>query len=77
MCTLILSNRTPNFRPDLAHLIDYCVAHGCDSVILTNPHNPSGVTFGAVEMRSMLALAARRAIRFLLDEAFIDWERGH
>lgn len=64
---------TANFRPDLDHLIGSCIEYGCDSVILTNPHNPSGVTFGAVEMRSMLAHAARRAIRVLLDEAFIDF----
>jgi threonine-phosphate decarboxylase len=64
---------TANFRPDLDCIIGSCIEHGCDSVILTNPHNPSGVAFGAVEMRSMLALAARRAIRVLLDEAFIDF----
>jgi threonine-phosphate decarboxylase len=64
---------TANFRHDLDCIIASCIEHGCDSVILTNPHNPSGVTFGAVEMRSMLALAARHAIRVLLDEAFIDF----
>lgn len=64
---------TANFRPDLDHLIGSCIEYGCDSVILTNPHNPSGVTFGAVEMRSTLALATRRSIRVLLDEAFIDF----
>jgi threonine-phosphate decarboxylase len=64
---------TANFSPDLDHLIGSCIEYGCDSVILANPHNPCGVTFGAVEMRSMLALAARRAIRVLLDEALIDF----
>lgn len=64
---------TADFRPDLTHLIEYCVEHGCDSVILTNPHNPSGITFGAIEMRSMLALADRHDIRVLLDEAFIEF----
>jgi threonine-phosphate decarboxylase len=62
-----------NFRPDLELMIEYCVAHSCDSVILNNPHNPSGVTFEATEMRTILALAARRNIRILLDEAFIDF----
>jgi threonine-phosphate decarboxylase len=62
-----------NFRPDLEHLIEYCVEHGCDSVILTNPHSPSGVTYRAAEMRSMLAPADRHNIRVLLDEAFIDF----
>ena len=62
-----------DFRPDLELVIEYCVERGCDSVILNNPHNPSGVTFEATEMRSMLALAARRNIRILLDEAFIDF----
>lgn len=62
-----------NFRPDLELMIEYCVARSCDSVVLNNPHNPSGVTFAATEMRSILALAARRNIRILLDEAFIDF----
>ena len=64
---------TANFRPGLEHLIEHCVESGCDSVILTNPHNPSGATFEAAEMLSMIALAARRTIRVLLDEAFIDF----
>jgi len=62
-----------NFRPDLELMIEYCVEHSCDSVILNNPHNPSGVTFAATEMRTVLTLAARRNIRILLDEAFIDF----
>jgi threonine-phosphate decarboxylase len=62
-----------NFRPDLELMIEYCVARSCDSVVLNNPHNPSGATFAATEMRSILALAARRNIRILLDEAFIDF----
>lgn len=62
-----------NFCPDLELLIEYSIARSCDSVILNNPHNPSGVTFAATEMRSILAFAARRNIRILLDEAFIDF----
>ena len=62
-----------NFRPDLELVIEHCVERGCDSVILNNPHNPSGVTFAATELRSLLAVAARRNIRILLDEAFIDF----
>lgn len=64
---------TANFRPDPERLIGSCIEYGCDSVILTNPHNPSGVTLGAAEMRSMLAVAAQNAVRVLLDEAFIDF----
>jgi len=62
-----------NFRPDLELMIEYCVERSCDSVILNNPHNPSGMTFAATDLRSILALAARRNIRILLDEAFIDF----
>jgi threonine-phosphate decarboxylase len=62
-----------NFRPDLELMIEYCVERSCDSVILNNPHNPSGVTFAATEIRTILTLAARRNIRILLDEAFIDF----
>jgi threonine-phosphate decarboxylase len=62
-----------DFRFDLELVIEYCVERGCDTVILNNPHNPSGVTFAATEMRSILALAVRRNIRILLDEAFIDF----
>jgi threonine-phosphate decarboxylase len=36
-----------NFRPDLELMIEYCVARSCDSVVLNNPHNPSGATFAA------------------------------
>jgi threonine-phosphate decarboxylase len=62
-----------DFRPDLEFIIEYCGERGCDSVIVNNPHDPSGVTFAATEMRSILALAVRLNIRILLDEAFIDF----
>ena len=57
-----------DFRPDLEFIIEYCGERGCDSVIVNNPHNPSGGTFAATEMRSILAHATRRNIRILLDE---------
>ena len=66
-----------NFRPDLQRLFEHCIARGCDTVILTNPHNPSGTTFGATEIRSVFKLAAQSGIRILLDEAFIDFVPEH
>jgi len=62
-----------NFRPDLDQLIGSCVEHGCDTLILNNPHNPSGVTVDASEIRLMITHADRHGIRVLLDEAFIDF----
>jgi threonine-phosphate decarboxylase len=61
------------FRPDSERLIDDCRRHQCDTLLLTNPHNPSGFTLAAEDMRRVIQNAAENNIRVLLDEAFIDF----
>lgn len=66
-----------DFHPDLERLFACCVECNCDTVILTNPHNPSGSTIDTAEIRSILEFAAQSGIRILLDEAFIDFVPEH
>jgi threonine-phosphate decarboxylase len=62
-----------NFRLDCEHLMNECQRQECDTLLLTNPHNPSGVTLSAEDMRGMVQRAAENNSRVLLDEAFIDF----
>lgn len=62
-----------SFRPGLEEMLACCVRHGCDAVILNNPHNPSGAALGLHGLRHLVYSAAQHRIRILLDEAFIDF----
>jgi threonine-phosphate decarboxylase len=62
-----------DFRPDCAQLIGECQRQQCDTLLLTNPHNPSGITMSAENMKVIVQRAAENKIRVLLDEAFIDF----
>jgi len=46
---------------------------GCDTVLLANPQNPSGVLAAAGLMRSLVEQAEQIGLRVLVDEAFIDY----
>jgi threonine-phosphate decarboxylase len=62
-----------DFRPDCEQLIGACQRHQCDTLLLTNPQNPSGITLSAENMKDIVQHAAENKIRVLLDEAFIDF----
>jgi threonine-phosphate decarboxylase len=51
--------------------------HSCDSILLANPQNPSGVLYDAEQMQGLIALCATHNIKVLLDEAFIDYCTAH
>ena len=58
-----------DFRPDLELVIAYCVERNCDSVILNNPHNPSGVTFAATRATRSSAPSDRESRRMTVRPA--------
>lgn len=62
-----------DFRTDCAQLIGACLRHQCDTLLLANPQNPSGITMSAESMKVIVQRAAENRIRVLLDEAFIDF----
>lgn len=62
-----------DFRQDCEQLIGECQRHQCDTLLLTNPQNPSGITMSAQNMKDIVQRAAENKIRVLLDEAFIDF----
>ncbi|MHB8461113.1 MAG: pyridoxal phosphate-dependent aminotransferase [Vulcanimicrobiaceae bacterium] len=49
------------------------VMKGCDGVILTNPHNPSGRTLSRARLHKLIATCRNRRVQLLLDEAFVDY----
>lgn len=61
------------FRPDCERLVNECQRYRCDTLLLTNPHNPSGFALSAEGMRSMVQHAELSNIRVLVDEAFVDF----
>lgn len=66
-----------NFQPDLEEMLEKCVKHDCDALILNNPHNPSGATVDVDALRAFVDRAAQHGIRVLVDEAFIDFVPEH
>lgn len=76
----IVTHRLPaerSFRPDLEEMLEKCVKHDCDALILNNPHNPSGATVDADALRAFVDRTAQHGIRILVDEAFIDFIPEH
>jgi threonine-phosphate decarboxylase len=48
-----------------------------DAILLANPQNPSGVCHDTGRMREIIALASKKNMYVLLDEAFIDYVPEH
>lgn len=61
------------FRPNLKHLLACCKTNRCDTLLLTNPHNPTGGLIARAELKALVRDAEASGIRILLDEAFIDF----
>jgi threonine-phosphate decarboxylase len=61
------------FHYDVDAILTAAARGGCDTVLLANPQNPSGVLCSAEEMRTLLSRSESAGLRVLLDEAFIDY----
>jgi len=59
------------FRLDLAR-IEAAMTPRTRLIIVTNPHNPTGVLSGTAEMRALGALAERHGCYVLADEIYLD-----
>jgi threonine-phosphate decarboxylase len=68
-----LLSEQARFQPNLQELLTICVRRGCDTLLLTNPHNPTGLLLSRTELQILAQNAEIRGIRILLDEAFIDF----
>jgi threonine-phosphate decarboxylase len=62
-----------DFRYDTEAILTVAEEARCDTLLLANPQNPSGVLLPADEMRVLIARAAQAGLRVLVDEAFIDY----
>ena len=63
-----------DFRPDPEKLLACCNRRGCDTLILTNPHNPTGALLKRTVLQTLVESAETCGVRVLLDEAFIDFD---
>jgi threonine-phosphate decarboxylase len=61
------------FRYDIDGILNAAAETQCDTLLLANPQNPSGMLLPAEEMRALSARAAQTGLRVLVDEAFIDY----
>ncbi len=62
-----------DLRYDIDAILNAAAEARCDTLLLANPQNPSGVLLPAEEMRTLLSRAAQAGLRVLVDEAFIDY----
>jgi threonine-phosphate decarboxylase len=62
-----------DFQPELEELLACCTRLGCDTLILTHPHNPTGAILQRAELQAFVRNAETCGLRVLLDEAFIDF----
>jgi aspartate/methionine/tyrosine aminotransferase len=56
--------------------IDRALSSATRMIVLTDPHNPSGVLLGADDLRALTELAERRGLWILCDEIFRDASAG-
>jgi len=61
------------FNYEIDEILRALLDHSCDSILLANPQNPSGVLCEAGVMLKLIEMAALHNITVLLDEAFIDY----
>jgi threonine-phosphate decarboxylase len=61
------------FHLEVEDLLASCTRRECDTLILTNPHNPTGTMLERTELQALVRKAEACGIRILLDEAFIDF----
>ncbi|HEY4051049.1 MAG TPA: aminotransferase class I/II-fold pyridoxal phosphate-dependent enzyme [Acidobacteriaceae bacterium] len=62
------------FSISVPPLLESIAREQCDSVLLANPHSPSGVLTQRDTLQDLCRQAAQSAVTVLLDEAFIDFE---
>jgi threonine-phosphate decarboxylase len=72
-----LLSATYNFCYEPTEILATLLDQTCDSILLANPQNPSGVLCDAEQMQGLIALCAKHNIKVLLDEAFIDYCPAH
>ena len=61
------------FHLEVEDLLASCTRRECDTLILTNPHSPTGTMLERTELQALVRKAEDCGIRILLDEAFIDF----
>jgi threonine-phosphate decarboxylase len=61
------------FRYDVDAILAAAASQRCDTVLLANPQNPTGVLLPTDAMRPLVERAATTGLRVLVDEAFIDY----
>ncbi len=69
----MLLSADDGFAYDTAAILKAARESGCDTLLLANPQNPSGVLCGRAAMLELTENAAELGIRVLVDEAFIDY----
>jgi threonine-phosphate decarboxylase len=69
----LLLKPSNSFQPDLKDISDAFHAKGIDSLLLANPHSPSGVLLQSDALQIMVRQAEAARKYLIIDEAFIDY----
>ena len=62
-----------DFRYTAQDLMDFYGSHPIDTLLLVNPDNPSGNLIPLSGLRALLEWTARRGVRLVVDESFVDF----
>lgn len=62
-----------DFTYTAADIMRYYENKEIDNLVLINPDNPSGNYISAEDIRHLIAWAAKKGIRMILDESFVDF----
>ncbi|TAJ07839.1 MAG: threonine-phosphate decarboxylase [Nitrospirae bacterium] len=69
------ARRSEGYRPPLERVL-HAMQHSrkpVDAIFLCNPNSPTGRAVGAASVRALVRAAARRRIRVILDETFVEY----
>jgi len=69
------AKRSEDYRPPLERVLD-TMQHSrkpVDAIFLCNPNSPTGRAVDAAAVRTLVQAAARRRIRVILDETFVEY----
>ncbi|MFQ3580554.1 MAG: threonine-phosphate decarboxylase CobD [Chloracidobacterium sp.] len=61
------------FQPDWTDLAMFIRASRVDTILLNNPHNPTGASYPLKHLLPFVRTVAQHSVRVVLDEAFSDY----
>ena len=66
----------PSFDLDVASLIEFAIARGCDTVVIVSPNNPTARSVPRAHLLRAARELEAHGCRLIVDESFVEFARA-